>query len=129
MDHQPIHGKMQHDTMRAYSQAVLLMAYEWSLAQPETTGHRPTPADGLATGRELESLFEFWEGALWHNGFFGARVGQRGREESDHAAASRAKAAMGKLRRVIMRAQPSKSEFGLLHGTLRSLLGTTAHKS
>lgn len=96
------------------------MSYEWSLTKAEE-GDPEQPAEGRALGKELQALFDFWESSLWDTGFFGARAEQLGNEDAHLAARSRAKAAMDKLRRLIMRSQPSVSELGLLQGALRSL--------
>ncbi|KAL1510294.1 hypothetical protein AB1Y20_006614 [Prymnesium parvum] len=101
------------------AQAVLLTAYEWALARPEAIDAPVEPEAKLAVGSQLQSLLGVTEAALWRTGFFG---GGRRVEEADAAAAARARAAMDKLRCVLMRSQPSESEVGLLQGALRSLL-------
>eukprot|EP00965_Chrysotila_dentata_P213863 6187880-Pleurochrysis_carterae.AAC.4 len=102
------------------AQAVLLIAYEWSAAQSSTrpqerTGDKQRDSQEMAaTGKQLEALFSFWEHALWQTRFF--RTGGNAEERSGRPAA-----AMAKLRALLMRAQPSSGEVGLLHGSLIAL--------
>jgi len=88
--------------------------------------------------RQVDSLFTWWEDRLWRSGFFGELLerpstvaggegdGGGGKPrvdiKEDRAAeqqSARASSAMSKLRRLIMRAQPSKAEAALLRGALQ----------
>ena len=74
--------------------------------------------------KQIDSLFEWWEATLWRVGFFGAGRGVHsayGESEGLQQEKSRAAAAMAKLRRAIMRAQPSVSEAALLRGALQTM--------
>ena len=66
----------------------------------------------------MQSLVDFWEGALWASGFFGRGGSAEARSEREQV---RAAAAMDKLRTLILRAQPSTGEAGLLRGALQAL--------
>ena len=74
---------------------------------------------------QLESLFTFVEESLWESGFFGAGRGvssQYGEEEGKQQEEARASAAMGKLRRLVLRGEPTKGEASLLRGAWQSLV-------
>ena len=65
-----------------------------------------------------------WQ-TLWDGGFFGggrAVNSAFGAEEGLAQERSRAAAAMGKLRRLLMRAQPSAGEAALLRGALQNMV-------
>lgn len=74
--------------------------------------------------KQIDSLFEWWEEQLWRVGFFGGRRGVNsayGEDEGRRQEASRASAAMAKLRRTLMRSQPSIGEAALLRGALQTM--------
>lgn len=120
------------------AQAVLLMCYEWgtsdagqamlaakSAAAIGKPSHEVEDGVERATQGQLESLFEFWEASLWQSSFFGgnrAVLSSLGPEEGRKQEQIRARAAMGKLRRLILRGDPDKGEADLLRGSLRSLV-------
>ncbi len=118
------------------------MCYEWGAAdgnsesQLDVARHaaEAAAADGdaaLGAGARapigmLDALFTWWEERLWASGFFGgARAVQSayGVEEGARQEALRASAAMAKLRRMLMRSEPTKGEASLLRGALQSLEG------
>jgi len=122
------------DTMPGFSslnlaQAVLLMCYEWGTNQP-ADGSPPTAGVVDEAQRaplsQLDSLFAFWERSLWESSFFGGGRAVRstyGADEGAKQERSRATAAMNKLRRLVLRGEPTKSEASLLRGSLQSLAG------
>ena len=104
---QPTQSSTQLDVARAAAQAA--DAEQSNLAAPL---------------KQIDSLFEWWEATLWRVGFFGAGRGVHsayGESEGLQQEKSRAAAAMAKLRRAIMRAQPSVSEAALLRGALQTM--------
>ena len=118
------------------AQAVLLMCYEWSSSaeaeaakeqseEEEDEEEAPRGNDARAEMGQLESLFTFIEESLWESGFFGAGRGvssQYGEEEGKQQEEARASAAMGKLRRLVLRGEPTKGEASLLRGAWQSLV-------
>lgn len=100
------------------AQAVLLLGYEWALAAVDLAPPAPRPElDARAPVEQLNSLIEFWEGALWECGFLGGG----GRDAAESQEVARATATVDKLRRLVMRSQPSAGEVGLLRGALQAL--------
>ena len=126
------------------AQAALLMCYEWgSAADTETQfdvarSAAEAAAEAAATEAgsgaraplgQLNSLFEFWEESLWGSGFFGGARGVHSRYGADAGAEqerTRARAAMDKLRRLVLRSEPSKGEASLMRGSLQSLVNARA---
>jgi len=122
------------------AQAVLLVCYEWgAIAEGENqyeVARQAYDADEAAAEAEggsgaraplgqVDSLLRFWEERLWEANFFGgnrALHSQYGPEEGRAQERSRAAAAMAKLRRLVLRAQPSKGEASLLRGSLQALV-------
>ena len=116
------------------AQAVLLMCYEWSSSAEADAAREPSEEeneeaprgnDARAEMGQLESLFTFIEESLWESGFFGAGRGvssQYGEEEGKQQEEARASAAMGKLRRLVLRGEPTKGEASLLRGAWQSLV-------
>ena len=120
------------------AQAVLLVCYEWG-ARPDADDETTTQYDvALAASMEdalagdaraplgqLDSLLDFWEGSLWHAGFFGGKRGvgsSYGEEAGAEQERERAKAVMRKLRRLVLRAEASKGEASLLRGALQAMV-------
>ena len=91
---------------------------------PEPSKKAIASDEQRAPAGQLESLFEFWEASLWDSNFFGGDRGVNsafGDEEGREQEAQRAASAMAKLRRLILRGEPSKNEASLFYGVLRSL--------
>ena len=80
--------------------------------------------ESLAT-LAVSALLDFWEGSLWHAGFFGGKRGvgsSYGEEAGAEQERERAKAVMRKLRRLVLRAEASKGESSLLRGALQAMV-------
>ena len=116
------------------AQAVLLMCYEWSSAAPDIAAADPDAAAKAKEEEELrraplgqlDSMFEFWEESLWESNFFGGGRGVHstyGSKQGAEQEKARASSAMSKLRRLILRGEPTMSEASLLRGSLQSLAG------
>jgi tRNA C32,U32 (ribose-2'-O)-methylase TrmJ len=143
------HGIVTIPTFPGFSslnlaQAVLLMCYEWaSIVGTEDAEGSPSTQLNIAKGaweaeinaadgsraraplKQLDSLFDWWEQSLWQCGFFGggrAENSAYGAEAGAAQESTRAAAAMAKLRRVLMRAEPSVGEAALLRGALQTML-------
>jgi tRNA C32,U32 (ribose-2'-O)-methylase TrmJ len=144
------HGIITIPTFPGFSslnlaQAVLLVCYEWAshadVAAGEANERAPTQL-GIAQAaweaeveaqvgtsaraplKQLDSLFEWWDEALWQVGFFGGNRAVNsayGKWEGNSQEEARAGAAMGKLRRLLMRAEPSVGEASLLRGALQAM--------
>ena len=74
--------------------------------------------------KQVDSLFDWWDDTLWRCGFFGGGRGVRsayGAADGAEQERTRAAAAIGKLRRLLMRAQPSMGEAALLRGALQTM--------
>ena len=74
--------------------------------------------------KQLDSLFDWWEEVLWRCGFFGggrAVNSKYGAEAGGEQEQLRAASAMAKIRRLLMRAQPSVGEAALLRGALQTM--------
>lgn len=96
----------------------------WAAEEGATAGASARAPVGM-----LESLFGFWDESLWRAGFFGGGRGVSsayGAEEGTAQERSRAAAAMGKLRRLLLRAQPSVGEASLLRGALTAMMSPKA---
>ena len=117
-------------------QAVLLMCYEWANRPAGEAGGPPSlaaAAEGEDSGSDadaaaplgmVQSLFSWWEGVLWDVGFFGAGRGVHsaaGPTEGGKQEELRATATMDKIRRMVLRARPSRAEVSLLRGSLQTI--------
>jgi tRNA/rRNA methyltransferase len=122
------------------AQAVLLVCYEWvcasagandsdrdgaSAAAPEEQpSTAPSSLEQRAPLGQLDSLFGAWEESLWSSGFFGGDRGVKSEygEHSGHKQEqARAASAMARLRRLVLRGEPSRAEASLLRGALESM--------
>lgn len=75
--------------------------------------------------KQIDSLFGWWDDALWRCGFFGggrAVTSSYGEEGGAAQERTRAASAMAKIRRLLMRAQPSVGEAALLRGALQTMV-------
>ena len=115
------------------------------LPSPARAASMPLSLAEAAPQGQLSSLFAFWEGALWKTRFFGKTMSEASRqavsaaieageepqtlvgEDESQAKAllaeqMRACKTMMKLRRLLMRSQPTQEEVKLLRGALKALL-------
>jgi TrmH family RNA methyltransferase len=96
------------------AQAVLIVAYEWSLAQETPrTGTDAEHGTAEATRGEIEGLL----------GHFAEVAGEVGFARDDTA-----RAALRDLRRFIVRARPERREVALLRGVCRRILRRLEHR-
>lgn len=100
------------------AQAVLLIAYEWGSASAMIAadtlssmsgGRTKTDPDARAPLGQLDPFFTWWNSALSEAGFHADNTG-------------RFASAVAKLRRLVMRGEPSKADLSVFWGALRQLL-------
>lgn len=109
---QRCHGLVRIPTDAEYGSlnlaaAVQILCYEWLLASRSETGPEPVPpAAAPATGAELEGLFEHLERVMVAVDFLDPK-------QPGHV--------MGRLRRLLLRAQPDRVEVNILRGVLRAV--------